>query len=82
MYQSPARLYWQDQLTLWGPRILIALLILLVTWIVARAVKWALSRAISRTPALQKHTPGNQHETVGEQIGTIAMLMIWIVGLL
>ena len=82
MYQSPARLYWQDQLTLWGPRILIALLILLVTWIVARAVKWALSRAISRTPALQKHTPGNQHETVGEQIGTIAKLIIWLVGIM
>ena len=34
--------YVQDQLMLWGPKVLIALLILIATWIVARAVKWAL----------------------------------------
>jgi hypothetical protein len=74
--------YFQEQLILWGPRVAIALLILFATWLVARAVKWALARAISRTPALQKHTPGNQHETVGQQIGTIAKLIIWLVGIM
>jgi hypothetical protein len=74
--------YWQAQLVYWGPKILIALLILLATWIVARAVKWALAKAISRTPALQKHTPGNEHETIGHQIGTIAKLIIWLVGIM
>jgi hypothetical protein len=74
--------YWQGQLVYWGPKILIALLILLATWIVARAVKWALAKAISRTPALQKHTPGNEHETIGQQIGTIAKLIIWLVGIM
>ena len=82
MYQTPAGDYWRDQTTLWGPRILIALAIILVTWIVARAVKWMLAKAISKTPALQKHTPGNQHETVGQQIGTIAKLIIWLVGIM
>jgi len=74
--------YWQAQLMYWGPKVLIALLILLATWIVARAVKWALQKAVSRTPALQKHTPGNQHETVGHQLGTIAKLIIWLVGIM
>ncbi|MFC7538062.1 mechanosensitive ion channel [Sphingomonas sp. GCM10030256] len=82
MYQAPPAEYWQDQMTLWGPRVLIAVAILLVTWVVARAVKWALAKAVSRTPALQKHTPGNQHETVGQQIGTIAKLIIWLVGIM
>lgn len=82
MYQSPAGVYWQDQLMLWGPRILIAAIILVATWLVARAVKWALAKAISRTPALQRNTPGNQHETVGDQIGTIAKLIIWLVGIM
>lgn len=82
MYQSPARAYWQDQLTLWGPKVLVALIILLVTWIVARAVSWAISKAVSRTPALQKHTPGDQHETVGQQLGTVAKLIIWLVGIM
>ena len=74
--------YWQGQMMFWGPKILIALLIILATWIVARAVKWALQKAIARSPALQKHTPGNQQETIGHQIGTIAKLIIWLVGLM
>ncbi|QIL01954.1 mechanosensitive ion channel [Sphingomonas sinipercae] len=74
--------YWQNQAMEWGPRILIAILILIATWLVARAVKWALAKAISRTPALQRNTPGNQHETVGHQIGTIAKLIIWLVGIM
>ena len=81
MYRE-TRAYWQTQLMEWGPKVAIALLILLVTWIVARAVKWALSKAIARTPALQKHTPGDQHETIGHQIGTIAKLIIWLVGIM
>ncbi|MFP5329935.1 MAG: mechanosensitive ion channel [Alphaproteobacteria bacterium] len=74
--------YWQGQLMYWGPKVLIALLILLATWIVARAVKWVLAKAVAKTPALQKHTPGNQHETIGQQLGTIAKLIIWLVGIM
>lgn len=82
MYQVNQSAYWQAQAMHWGPKILIAILILLATWVVARAVKWALQKAISRTPALQKHTPGNQHETIGHQLGTIAKLIIWLVGIM
>jgi hypothetical protein len=82
MYQVNQSAYWQAQAMHWGPKILIALLILVATWAVARAVKWALQKAISRTPALQKHTPGNQHETIGHQLGTIAKLIIWLVGIM
>ena len=82
MYENGRNAYWQDQLMFWGPKVLIALLILLATWLVARAVKWALQKAVSRTPALRKHTPGNEHETVGSQLGTIAKLIIWLVGIM
>ena len=74
--------YWQGQLVYWGPKVLIAILILLATWIVARAVKWAMQKAIDRTPALQKHTTGKPGETVGHQLGTIAKLIIWLVGIM
>src|SRR4029078_1446737 len=67
---------------LWGPRILIAILILVATWVVARAVKWILQKAIDRTPALRKHTTGGPKETVGHQLGTIAKLIIWLVGIM
>ena len=80
MYNTSA--YWQAQLMLWGPKILIAVLILIATWIVARAVKWVLQRAIDRTPLLKKHVTGAPGETVGHQLGTIAKLIIWLVGIL
>jgi hypothetical protein len=74
--------YWQGQLMYWGPKVLIAILILVATWIVARVVKWAFQKAIDRIPALQKHVTGGPKETVGHQLGTIAKLIIWLVGLL
>ncbi|MDQ3478013.1 MAG: mechanosensitive ion channel [Pseudomonadota bacterium] len=82
MYNDGRSNYWEGQLMTWGPKVLVALLIIVATWLIARAVKWALQKAISRTPALQKNTPGNQHETIGHQIGTIAKLIIWLVGIM
>jgi hypothetical protein len=80
MYDSSA--YWQAQMMNWGPKILIAILILIATWIVARAVKWVIQKAIDRTPALRKHMTGAPEETVGHQLGTIAKLIIWLVGIM
>jgi len=80
MYDTSA--YWQAQLMNWGPKILIAILILIATWAVARAVKWILQRAIDRIPALRKHMTGGPDETVGHQLGTIAKLVIWLVGIM
>lgn len=80
MYDTTA--YWQAQLMAWGPKILIAILILVATWIVARAVKWVIQKAIDRTPALRRHMTGTPEETVGHQLGTIAKLIIWLVGIM
>src|SRR5438309_2453049 len=80
MYDQSA--YWQAQFIYWGPKILIAILILVATWVVARAVKWVLQKAIDRTPALKRHITGTPEETVGHQLGTIAKLIIWLVGIM
>ena len=80
MYDTSA--YWQAQTMHWGPKILIAILILVATWIVARAVKWVLQKAIDRSPALKKHVTGTPEETIGHQLGTIAKLIIWLVGIM
>jgi hypothetical protein len=74
--------YWQGQMIYWAPKILIAILILVATWAVARAVKWAFQKAIDRIPALQMHTTGGPKETLGHQLGTIAKLVIWLVGIM
>ena len=82
MYQVDQNAYWQAQIALWAPKVLIALVILVATWIVARAVKWVIQRAIDKTPALRRHTTGKPGETVGHQLGTIAKLIIWLVGIM
>jgi hypothetical protein len=82
MYQVDQSAYWQAQLINWGPKVLIAILILVATWIVARAVQWVLQKGIDRSPALRKHVTGTPHETVGHQLGTIAKLIIWLVGIM
>ena len=82
MYQVDSGAYWQAQAMHWGPKILIAILILVATWFVARAVGWVLKRAIDRSPALKKHVTGTPEETVGHQLGTIAKLIIWLVGIM
>jgi hypothetical protein len=82
MYQVDQSAYWQAQMMNWGPKVLIAILILLATWLVARAVQWVLQKAIDRSPGLRKHVTGTPHETVGTQLGTIAKLIIWLVGIM
>ncbi|GAA3895564.1 mechanosensitive ion channel [Sphingomonas limnosediminicola] len=82
MYQVDQNAYWQAQLMNWGPKVLIALLILVATWAVARAVQWVLQKAIDKSPALRKHVTGTPHETIGHQLGTIAKLIIWLVGIM
>jgi hypothetical protein len=82
MYQVDSGAYWQAQAIHWGPKILIAILILIATWIVARVVGWVLRKAIDRSPALKKHVTGTPEETVGHQLAVIAKLIIWLVGIM
>lgn len=56
-----------------------ALIILLITWILARVVKWAVGKLVGRVDALQKQ--GNDGESLGASIGTIASLLVWLFGL-
>ena len=55
MYQNttPAA-YWQNQLYEWGPRVLLAILILVATHFVAKAVQWGLAKIINRVPLLKR----------------------------
>ncbi|GHD03883.1 mechanosensitive ion channel [Zhihengliuella salsuginis] len=67
----------------WGSmllKVVFAIVILIVTWIIAKAVKWAISKAVGKIPALQKQ--GNDGQQVGESIGQIASLLVWLFGLI
>ena len=81
MYRSEApAAYWRDQLFLWGPRVLFAILILIVTHFIAKAVQWGVARGIDRMPVLKRH-PQAGGESVGTELGRLAYWLVWLVGL-
>jgi hypothetical protein len=82
MYQStqPAR-YWQQQLAEWGPKVLFAVLILIVTHFVAKAVQWGIAKLIDRVPVLKRH-PGVGGDSIGTELGRLAYWLVWLVGLI
>src|SRR5215216_5129125 len=82
MYQdtTPAA-YWQNQLYEWGPRVLLAILILVATHFVAKAVQWGLARIINRVPLL-KRDPHTSEQRIGKEVGRLGYWIVWLVGLI
>ena len=82
MYQTtePAQ-YWQSQLVEWGPRVLFAVLILVATHFIAKAVQWGISRIVDKMPVLKRH-PGVGGDSVGRELGRLGYWLIWLVGLI
>ena len=82
MYRSEApAAYWRDQLFLWGPRVLFALLILIVTHFVAKGVQWGVAKALDRMPVLKRHREAGV-ESIGAELGRLAYWLVWLVGLI
>lgn len=70
----------------WGPRLLAAAVILLIGWLIARAVKWGVAAVINRTPvarhANQPNLPERHPSTVGAQVGNAAYWIVLLVAFL
>ena len=58
----------------------LALIVLLVTWALAKAAKWAFAKLVDNIAFFQRHT-GNG-ASLGESLGKIVSLLIWLFGLL
>ena len=81
MYQTEApAAYWRDQLIQWGPRVVFAILILIATHFIAKAVQWAVAKMIDRMPVLKRH-PQADVDSVGTELGRLAYWLVWLVGL-
>jgi Mechanosensitive ion channel, conserved TM helix len=81
MYQTEApAAYWRDQLIQWGPRVVFAILILVATHFVAKAVQWAVAKLVDRMPVLKRH-PQAGVDSVGTELGRLAYWLVWLVGL-
>ncbi len=62
----------------WGMKIGAAILIWFVTWIVAKAVKWAFAKLVDSISFLQRDTGGG--ESVGDSLSRIVSLLVWLFG--
>jgi hypothetical protein len=58
----------------------IALLILVITWILAKAAKWAFAKLIDTVELFRRST--STGESFGSSLGKIVSLLIWLFGLL
>ena len=83
MYRTdPQVSRFQDQAIEWLPRILGALAILIIAYILARAAKWAIGKMVDRIPALRRHNEAEPGKTLGSLIGEIAFWLILLVGIM
>lgn len=67
----------------WGPRVLAATIILLIGWLIARAVKWGVAALVNKTP-LARHANqpnvGRRHpSTIGAQVGDAAYWVVLLI---
>ena len=61
-------------------QLVVAALILLVTWILAKAAKWGFAKLVDRIDIFRRST--STGETFGGSLGRIVSLLIWLFGLL
>lgn len=64
----------------WGEKLGLALVILVGTWVLAKAAKWAFAKLVDNVKFLQRDQSSGS--TVGESLGKIVSLLIWLFGLL
>lgn len=63
-----------------GEKLLLALVILIATWLLAKAARWAFTRLVDNVSFFRKGTSSGA--SVGESLGKIVTLLIWLFGLL
>jgi hypothetical protein len=64
----------------WAEKLLYAAVIIIVTWALAKAAKWAFARMVDKISFLQRGTSGG--ESVGMALGKIVSLLVWLFGLI
>ncbi|MBX7542072.1 mechanosensitive ion channel [Qipengyuania sphaerica] len=75
------RYRFDEQLALeLGEKLLYALGALIVTWLAARAAKWAFANIVNNIDFFRRGTGSGS--TLGESLGKIVSLLIWLFGLL
>lgn len=83
MGSSDAMASVQELFLTWGPRVLTALIILILSHLVAKAVKWGLAAIVNKLPLARTANVGaNKNETLGARLGEIGYWLVYLVGLI
>ena len=61
-------------------KVFIAAVIILVTWALAKAAKWAFAKLVDNVPFFQRAT--GSKDSLGVSLGKIVALLVWLFGLL
>ena len=69
-----------ELMMIWGEKLGLALIILVGTWILGKAAKWTFAKLVDNVTFLQRDTSAGT--SVGESLGKIVSLLIWLFGLL
>ncbi|MCR5879321.1 hypothetical protein [Phenylobacterium sp. J367] len=73
--------YISNLTTQWGPALLAAIAVLVVSHFIAKAVQWGVARLIDRAPGMKKHNEGaTPKETTGYQLGQLGYWLILLIG--
>ena len=80
--RDPDRPQWQNDVVEWLPRILGAIAILIIAYILARLARWAISKMVDKIPVLQRHNEAEPGKTLGSLIGDIAFWLILLIGIM
>ncbi|WP_422343469.1 mechanosensitive ion channel [Parasphingorhabdus sp.] len=64
----------------WGEKLGIAIIILGLTWFVAKGAKWAFAKLVDNITFLQRDTGSG--DSIGMSLGKIVSLLIWLFGLI
>jgi hypothetical protein len=74
-------------ISVWGPRILLALVIVIVAHFAAKAVKWAIAKGVDRIPFFSRRDGAGAASAkptvdVGERVGEVGYWLVWLLGLI
>lgn len=64
----------------WSFKAIVVIGILVATWLLAKAAKWAFAKLVDQIQLLQRTTGSG--ESVGESLGKIVSLLIWLLGMI